>query len=147
MYVVDITKRTYNPFVFNNVVKLDPQERGKESEDRVERALVNLIVDNKIVGFTRTKQHGPVDSVGIDFIVHFRGFDVPLQVKSSNKAAKLWKSKATRKHIPVVNGQLGNLERRIMFVLMLTLFSEVLEGGRISEDERVIEKVRPQYGA
>jgi len=138
MYVVYITKRTYNPFRFTNVIPIDPQKQGKESEDKTERALFNLVVDGKIVGFTRTKRHGPVDSVGIDFIVHFRGFDIPLQVKSSNKAVNIWKTRATRKHIPVVSGQRLNLEHHIMYALMSNLFGEILERGRINENSRTV---------
>jgi hypothetical protein len=102
---------------------LNPKEadlRGLTSEDAVDGALFILRLEGQIKSYHRVRRNSYFDSQGIDFFIHFYdGNQMPLQVKSSNSAAKQYRKERRRKNIevyPVVVAQ-GNILGKLKWLI------------------------------
>jgi predicted AAA+ superfamily ATPase len=125
--------------------------RGERSESLVEQALALIAKTGQIVkSFSRTKSYSIEDKHGKDFIITTEeGNEIPLQVKSSDKAAKRFTNHAKhmhRKETPVIVVKDDDTEETIMdrLIRLIRAFCESLrkEIERMKGRHTIREKER-----
>jgi len=94
----------------------DSDARGIASEAMVEQALQTIDkkslkgLISRVVGFIHATRHSELDKQHIDFLIMLEnGYEIPLQVKSSDRGRRKFERKSTtyRRFIPVVVVKLG----------------------------------------
>lgn len=83
-------------------------KKGYESENTVRELLYILRREGLIDRFKQTAEWSKEDKEGVDFIIWYRGYPVPLQVKSSHRKM-LDHYQFTRTHKPAVNARCEHL--------------------------------------
>lgn len=130
---------------------------GAENENLVEEALLNLRDRKKIEAIPPIKQvihsypNSNMDRQGIDFLVRFEnGHDVPIQVKSSARAARKFEGHCRKKgvFIPVVVvfswDKVGTIINRIVkcIKLVFTMIQRSINGVRCTENKKAARQLR-----
>lgn len=105
---------------------MSANQRGHDSENRVNNALYTLKVRNIIVGYERAKTNDALDSAGIDFIVYFcpDGVNIRslyLQVKSSFAGLRSGKYHHAKRHTAQVKFVVGGDNHDLLCKYLKTL--------------------------
>lgn len=86
---------------------------GYDSEENVKEQLIILKAEGVLSDFKQTERYSKADHNSVDFFVTYKNKSVKLQVKSSEYKCALF-LKHAREPIGCVNGQCGDLQKRIV---------------------------------